>query len=756
VQNSWRRAEVKFGAAGRLAVMAVVAALLAAAVVLPFVAIAGIATRDAADTFYNLPVSTLGTAPARSVIYDAEGRPLAYFYPNDVYRVPVSYNQIAPIMRQAIVAIEDNAFFHEGALDPRGTLRAVLHNSGGGGLQGASTLAQQYVKNVRILQASTPAEQREAYAPTLQRKVQDLRVAANVEHEMTPDQLLAAYLNVAFFSNHAWGIQVASEVYFSKPASQLTLPEAALLAGIVQDPTEYNPVLYPGNATARRNTVLATMVQSHYISAATASAAEKMPLGLHLSAAPLNTGCLSPQAGKAAFFCDYVQHVLEHNFPTIWNAVNTTGGLAIYTTLNMRDQVAAEDAVDYVEPRNDTYNPGHNADTEVLIQPGTGAVRAIAVNRKFGSGRGEDDVDYAVNSEYGGSSVGVQTGSSSKIFTLITALSQGFPLGHTISITDPMSVGPFYNCQGVPTSDPTGPPGFFSLQNAEAPFKGHEVWQLNLATVASVNVYFANLEKQVGLCNVVKTAAKMGMTRADGTSLLKYDKSLGSNGYSADNDPSFTLGSVGVSPMDMAAAYASVAANGRYCSPKAITKVVDQATGKTVLAPPNHCYRDMSAGVASAANYILQGVLDNPSGTAFGQGIGRPAAAKTGTANGGFYAAFAGYTPTLAGYVSVFNPLNPTGSGAMVGSNSDYRAVDGALSDCGGQMFGACAPAATWQMTFLHAALGRPLGFNNPPGRFFSEGNGLGAPKTIGPKKKPHHGKTGPGRPTLPPTGPGH
>lgn len=737
--------------------MTVVAGLLAAAVVLPFVAITGIATRDAADTFYKLPVGTLGTAPARSVIYDAEGQPLAYFYPNDVYRVPVSYNQIAPVMRQAIVAIEDNAFYSEGALDPRGTIRALLHDSGSSGLQGASTLAQQYVKNVRILQARTPAQVQAAQGQTLQRKIQDLREAANIEHEMTPDQLLAAYLNVAFFSQHAWGIQVASEVYFSRPASKLTLPEAALLAGIVQDPTEYNPVLNPGNAIARRNVVLARMAQLKDISQATAEATEKLPLGLHTSAAPLDTGCASARVAAAAFFCDYVQNVLERNYPKIWYQVNTTGGLAIYTTLDMKDQVAAQNAVGYVEPRdNSTYNPGGNADTEVLIQPGTGAVRAIAVNRKFGSERGEDDIDYAVNSEYGGSPDGVQTGSSSKIFTLVTALEAGYPFGHTISITNPMSVGPFHNCQGVPTSDATGPPGFFTLRNAEAPFKGQEVWQLNLATVASVNVYFANLEKQVGLCNVVKTAAKMGMTRADGTSLLKYDKSLGRNGYSADNDPSFTLGSVGVSPMSMAAAYASVAAGGRYCSPKAITKVVDKMTGKIILAPPDHCYRDMPAGVASAANYILQGVLNNPSGTAFGQGIGRPAAAKTGTANGGFYAAFAGYTPTLAGYVSVFNPRNPTGSGAMVGANSDYRAVDGALADCGGQMFGACAPAATWQMTFLHAALGKPLGFPNPPRRFFSLGKGLGAPKTVGKKKPKKHGKTGRPTPPPPPGRPGH
>lgn len=725
--------------------MTIVAALLAAAIVLPFAGIAGIAVRDAANTFYDLPVGQLGTAPARSVIYDTAGKPITYLYPNDIYRVPVSYNQISPVMRNAIVAIEDNSFYTQGALDPRGTIRALLHNSGGSGLQGASTLAQQYVKNVRILQATTPAEQQAAYAPTLQRKVQDLRVAANIEHEMSPDDLLAAYLNVAFFSNHAWGIQVAAEVYFSKPASKLTLPEAAMLAGIVQDPTKYNPVLHPLNSIGRRNTVLATMAQLHYISQATANATEKLPLGLHTSAAPLETGCASPQVKESAFFCDYVEHVLERNYPAIWNEVNTTGGLAIYSTLNMQDQLAADHAVSYVQPARDpAINPGGNADTEVLIQPGTGDVRAIAVNRTYGTGPGETDIDYAVNSTYGGGD-GVQTGSSSKIFTLVTALEQGYPFGHQIKVQAPSFVGPYYSCNGtlIPGAE---------FHNAEGPTSGTQIWQMNQATVDSINVYFANLEKQVGLCAVVKTAVKMGMTRADGTSLLKFDHGL----YPADYLPGFTLGEINVSPMNMAAAYASVAAQGRYCSPRAITKIVNITTGKALRLSQPGCYRDMPKGVADAANYILQGVLSVPGATAYGRGIGRPAAAKTGTADGGFYAAFAGYTPTLAGYVSVFNPLNPTApGGAMVGSNACYRDLTG--ENCPGQMYGDNAPGATWEYTFLRADLGPAVGFVYPPAYFFSEGSGLGEPKTVGgPKKKKSHLPPGRPGPPLPPKGPGH
>jgi membrane peptidoglycan carboxypeptidase len=742
VQIPWRRAGATYGTVARIIVMSAVAALLLAGAAVPVAGLVGIAARDVANTFNTLPVGTVGVAPSRSVIYSSDGRVLAYLYPNHIYRIPVTYSQISPVMRDAIVSIEDSSFFSQGALDPRGTLRALLHNSGGSGLQGASTLAQQYVKNVRVLQAQTAAQYSAAINPDFRRKLQQLRLAANVEHEMTPDELLAAYLNVAFFSHSAYGIEVAAGVYFSVYASQLTLTQAALLAGMVQAPSTYDPVANPAAALQRRADVLMRMQQLHYISKAQELAADKAPLGLKMSTAPVAAGCASPQVSWSAFFCDYVQHVLEINYKPIWNEINTTGGLAIYTTLNTRDQFAADNAVNYVQPPNNgAANPGHNADTEVLIQPGTGQVRAIAVNRTFGRAAGQDDLNYAVNTPYGGGD-GVQTGSSSKIFTLITALEQGRQFGSTIKVKAPATIGPFTNCKGQYVN-----PALFN--NAEGPSNGTEIWMLNQATVDSINLYFANLEQQVGLCNVVKTAVDMGMTRADGTSLLQYDKALGgSAGISADNIASFTLGSVYVSPMSMAAAYASVAARGWYCSPQAITKIEVITSGQQLPVQQAQCHRDMPQGVADAANYILQGVLTVPGATGYYRVIpGHTAAAKTGTANGGYYAAFAGYTPTLAAYVSVFNPRNPTGAGAMLGANSCYRDLGG--ENCPQQMFGDNAPGATWQYTFLRAALGPDLGFANPPGYFFGLGNGLGAPKVVGGKKK---GKGGGPSPSPSPT----
>ena len=173
-----------------------------------------------------------------------------------------------------------------------------------------------------------------------------------------------------------------------------------------------------------------------------------MPLGLNTSFKVLQTGCNTSSAAQEAFFCDYVIHVLANDsaYKSVYRALNTTGGLTIYTTLNPVDQAAAQNAVNYVAAaRRGTFNPQHNADTEVLMTPGTGAVRAIAVNRRYGNGPGEDNLDYAVNSTYGGGA-GVQTGSSSKLFTLITALKQGVPFGFNQNVVSPATIGPYFDC----------------------------------------------------------------------------------------------------------------------------------------------------------------------------------------------------------------------------------------------------------------------------------------------------------------------
>jgi membrane peptidoglycan carboxypeptidase len=715
----------KVGIGVRIILYAVVAGLLAGGLAIPAVGAVGLVTRNQTNNFNNMKTGVIGQLPVRSEIVDSKGRLLAYFYPRGIDREPVSFNQISPIMRKAIVAIEDSRFYQHGAIDVRGTIRAIVYDLEHKQVQGGSTLTQQYVKNALILTAPNAQKALSAYAPTLSRKIKELRLAIGVEQKLTKHQILAGYLNAAFFGtfygNQAVGVGAAAERYFDTTAAHLTLPEAAMLAGMVENPSLDNPVTDPAGAIKRRNVVLARMAQLHVISQASAMAAGKQGLGLHLS--PLQTGCTSGSAKSAAFFCDYVVSLLkqENAFSQAWNTLNTTGGLKIYTTLSRQDERAAKQAVNYMVPQPPNgFNPAGNADSEVLIQPGSGNIKAIANDRSYGTNpKTQTLINYAVNSPYDGGG-GVQTGSSSKLFTLITALEQGVPFGFPQTVPAATTLTGFTNCKGEPDgpwhviNDSPSEKGGFSLYNA---------------TAQSVNIYFGMLERKVGLCNVVKTAAALGVTRADGRSLLKWDHGQ----PPADDLPSFTLGSVNVSPMSMAAAYATVAARGVYCAPTAVTRIISQTGARLPVAKPG-CHQAIPTGVADAASYVLQSVLTV--GTAAGLGIGRPAAGKTGTSDNFDFAAFGGYTPTLAGYVSTFNPAGPV-EFPMEGTGSCYR------GGCPGEMFGADAPAHTWQMTFLHANLGNPAGFAiaDIPPELWSMGSGVNNPA---PPKKPGKGG-GPG-----------
>jgi membrane peptidoglycan carboxypeptidase len=715
----------KLGVIGQVGVLAGVAGLLVGGLAVPAVDATGIIVRNGANKFNDLKAGTIGELPVRSQILDSQGHLMAYYYPRGIDRQPVTYNQIAPVMRNAIVAIEDSRFYQHGAIDIRGTIRALVNDLQHKSVQGGSTLTQQYVKNALILTAPNIQMAQQASTDTLSRKIKELRLAIRVEKEMSKNQILAGYLNTAFwgtyFGNQAWGIKTAAMRYFSTSPKKLDLAQSALLAGMVENPVADDPVAHPETALKRRNVVLARMAQLHYITEAHAVAVGKQGLGLKLT--PLQTGCTSASAKSAAFFCDYVISLMKQDstFSTAWNQLNGAGGLKVYTTLNPQDEHAAKQAVNYMVPQPPNgANPGGNAASEVLIQPGSGRILAIANDRSYGTGKNQTTQSYAVNSKYDGG-VGVQTGSSSKLFTLITALEQGVPFGFPQTVPASTTLTGYTDCAG-------GPTGPYSLINDSPSEKG--AFTLYTATTQSVNIYYAMLERKVGLCNVVKTAMAMGVTRADGRSLMQWD---GKNFPPADELPSFTLGSVNVSPMSMAAAYATVAARGVYCKPVAVAKIVSP-TGAKLPVESAGCHQAIPAGVADAASYILQGVLT--SGTAAGLGIGRPAAGKTGTSDNFDFAAFGGYTPDLAGYVSVFNPTDPV-KFPMDGTGSCYRL------GCPGSMFGADAPAHTWQMTFQHAALANPaLNFVmadiNP--ELWSMGNGQTNPNQKKKGKGPGNG----------------
>jgi membrane peptidoglycan carboxypeptidase len=243
----------------RLLGAATFAGVLVGLLALPGVGSVGMVARDASDSFQSMPDDfSLTPPPERTTVYSADGQVIAQFYYHN--RESVSLKQVAPIMQKAIVAIEDARFFQHGPLDPKGSLRALVTNAQDGGIvQGGSTLTQQYVKNLLVENAKNGKGAEAAKAPNFARKVRELRYAVNVEKRLTKAQILDDYLNIAYFGSGAYGVQAASHYYFSKNASQLTLPEAALLAGVTNSPYFYDPEINQKGAADRRNTVLYRM-----------------------------------------------------------------------------------------------------------------------------------------------------------------------------------------------------------------------------------------------------------------------------------------------------------------------------------------------------------------------------------------------------------------------------------------------------------------------------------------------------------------
>ena len=490
----------------RLLVAAAVGGALVAGLSLPAVGALGTVVRNAATKFNTLGTPELHQLPVRSAILDRHGKVLAYYYPRGIDRVPVTYAQIAPAMRQAIVAIEDSRFYQHGAIDFRGTVRALVNNLQHKSVQGGSTLAQQYVKNVEILSSPNPQEAfASATAQNVGRKIRELRMAVQVEHTMSKDQILAGYLNAAFFGNQSYGIEVAAQRYFSTPAAKLTLPQAAMLAGIVENPSLYNPLGTarkssrpgPGGTPCSRGWPSCTTSRR-----AAAAAAEKTKLALNPSLP--QTGCTSKSAKYAGVHVrlrgrgHQARHGLQagleqaqrHRRADDHHHARPQGPEGGQPRGQLHDAAAAESGV----------NPGKNADTEVLIQPGTGKVRAIAIDRPYGTGKHHNIVNYAVGPQYNGSD-----GRADRVDR------QGLRHGDRAGAGRPVRVhqdrgrsrptsAATPTARARPSATDAQRAGRLAVTTTRASRAGH--YSLYTGTTDSINVFFAYLEQKVGLCNV--------------------------------------------------------------------------------------------------------------------------------------------------------------------------------------------------------------------------------------------------------------
>ncbi|MEO5711438.1 MAG: transglycosylase domain-containing protein [Nocardioidaceae bacterium] len=605
---------------GVMVAVAAVMGVLVAGLAIPFAAVTGLSTRTVADGMDKIPADLAADPLAqRTRLLGRDGAVLATLY--DQNRVNVPLAKVAPIMRKAIIAIEDYRFYQHGALDLRGTLRAFVTNqASGGSTQGGSSITQQMVKMTLVNQAKTKAEQQAATADTYQRKINELRYAIAFEEKYPKDWILERYLNIAYFGDGAYGIEAASRHYFSRSASDLTLRQAALLAGLVKNPSGYDPTNNPDRAKERRDTVLARMAQLNVVSQSEAQQAENQRLGLRVTAT--RNGCVS---SAAAFFCDYaVQYLLADE--SLGKTVDDrrrllfSGGLTIKTTIDLRYQRAADRSVSqHVDPTDQAIGG------LAMVEPGTGEVRALSQSRPMGSKKkkGETYLNYVVPKQYGDAN-GFQAGSTFKAFVLSAAITQGIPLSTQISSPQTISIpeNRYRTCEGYLQSTDV-----WSPENST----GFGTFDLYKGTQLSVNTFFAQLEERTGLCAPTTLAKKMGVTVPD-----------------QDIVGPFTLGVTDVDPLTMAGVYATFGARGQFCEPRPVLSV-QNAAGKTIEDYPPRCTQLLRTDVADAVNDILKGV-QAPGGFGYDAGLSlsQQSAGKTGTTSGNKAVWFDGYTPNLA------------------------------------------------------------------------------------------------------------
>ncbi|MFF4170226.1 transglycosylase domain-containing protein [Streptomyces sp. NPDC001744] len=653
--------------------VSVLSGAVLAGIALPAAGALGLAAKGTVEGFDEIP-SNLKTPPLsqRTKILDSSGGLIATVYSRDRTVVPIE--KISPYMQKAIVAIEDGRFYEHGAVDLKGVLRAINRNAQSGGVsEGASTLTQQYVKNVFVEEAGDdPEKVAQATQQTIGRKIRELKFAIQVEEELGKKKILENYLNITFFGQQAYGVEAASQRYFSKHAADLTLGEAAMMAGLVQSPSRYDPVNDLQEATKRRNVVLQRMADVKDISQAEADKAKATPLKLKVKA-PKN-GCITAVNG-AGFFCDYVRKTIlsdpvfgktAEERQKLWNL----GGLTIKTTLSPRAQAAANEAAIAKVNKDDPV-----ATSVVQVQPGTGKILSMGQSRPYGLDpkKHETTLNLAVSNRMGGSTYGFQVGSTFKPITAAAALEKGISPAQTY--TTPWKIeldkSSFRTCKGAPTGSDK-----WELQNELESEAG--TWDMTGALGKSINTYFALLEQQAGLCETIQMAKKLGYERGDGRPI--------------EENASITLGGEVSTPLSMASVYATFANRGLYCTPVAIESV-KAANGDKLNVPQTKCSRAMNDRTADTINQMLKGVVEDGTGTKAGLDD-RDNAGKTGTTNDRMDAWFVGYTPNLSTAVWVGDDIGKK-------DTSMFKiTIGGEYYD---KVCGGCLPGPIWKIAMRGA-----------------------------------------------------
>lgn len=617
---------VQFGAL--LIAIALIGSLiggLTAGLLVPTVGAAGATVRALPETFRDLPSDLEVVRPSEaSTMLDSEGRVMSRFYTER--RTIVTSEQIPEIMKNAIVAIEDRRFYSHHGIDPDGMMRAVLNNLITNNTQGGSTITQQYVKNILMEQGIQAGDQDmidDAQEVSAERKLREARYALALESTMTKDEILTGYLNLATFGTNIYGVEAASRAYFSKSAADLTIAEAALLAGTVQSPIMYDPLINPEASQERRNDVLEWMLAEGYITQAEAAEAYAIDVADMLDPESSVSGCAG--AGNKGYYCTYaIQEFLsDPDFGETRaerEALLNTGGLTLRTNLQANRQSAARKATINLVPEYDSSG----LDTVIVsMVPSTGELVAMAQNTSFGVATEAEprktEVSYAADSEHGGGD-GFPTGSTFKIFTVIEWFYQGHSAYETAGSSNRSYPNGSFRCYGQPiytenwvVNDLPGKDGPMDILRA-----------LNL----SANQVFINMASKMDLCAIMDRAADLGVTQPNGEPIPPIAPNL--------------LGSESTPPVDLLGAFAAIENDGVLCKPYALAEVEDR-DGNILKTYTPECAPAIESTVAQKTTRLME-----LSAARYTYQIGRPFAAKSGTTDNNSNTWLAGFVPQLA------------------------------------------------------------------------------------------------------------
>ncbi len=644
------------------------AGLVVALVLAPFGLAMGTAAKAGSDRWLSVP-NNLMELPAgqTSYVYGSDNKTLlTMFYEEHRRYVPLS--EMPQHLRQAAIAAEDSRFFQHNGVDVKGLGRAFLANQQAGGVeQGASTITMQYVRMALRDSAKTPSDVIKATEQTPERKLREVRLALEIEKRLSKDDILERYLNTAYFGHRAYGVFAAAEIYLSKTPAELSLAEAAMLAGLVKAPTDYDPAAKDSAAAKdRRDWVLTQMAHLGLAPRAQAEAAKREPLTLKVHDPPHD--CIAAH-DSWGFFCDLLKSWWgrQESFGANSNErldKLRRGGYRIVASLDPAVQTIARDEIASKEKDDSVFAHG-----VVAIEPGTGLVKAMAVNRHYSVDQSHNgphtdpfkadtipgNYPNTVNPLMGGGDLpGYQAGSTFKLFVMLAALESGMPL--TTKFNAPQRyVSIYLNDPGSPAScgDRWCP------QNASGAMTGvHTMWS---GFGKSVNTYFVQLEQAVGAEKAVRMAERLGLRWRSET-----DKMMASP-ERADGWGSFTLGVADTTPLEMANAIATVAAEGKYCEPLPVESITAPDGGAVWFDPK--CHQAIPDWVARAATdaarcvtgYKAAGGDCGDWSTASGvyPEVGRPVAGKTGTTDETRTAWFIGWTPQLAAASFMADPDNP-------------------------------------------------------------------------------------------------